>query len=126
MRILLDECLPKRLKRDLAGHDARTVPEMGWASKRNGELLTLAQADFDVFLTVDRNLSFQQDLGRLKLGVVVLVAKGIGTRIFSLWWRISGRPGRHCTGSTGEGGCVTSACSRRPLAPGSVVPGCRR
>ena len=37
MRILLDECLPKRLKRDLVGHDARTVPEMGWASKENGD-----------------------------------------------------------------------------------------
>lgn len=76
MRILLDECLPKRLKRDLLGHEARTVPEMGWASKRNGELLGLAEADFDVFLTVDRNLSFQQDVARFTLAVVVLVAKG--------------------------------------------------
>ena len=76
MRILLDECLPKRLKRDLVGHAARTVPEMGWASKRNGELLGLAEVDFDVFLTVDRNLSFQQDVARVKLAVVVLVAKG--------------------------------------------------
>ena len=49
---------------------------MGWASKRNGELLTLAEAAFDVFLTVDRNLSFQQDIGRFNLAVVVLVAKG--------------------------------------------------
>ena len=76
MRILLDECLPKRLKWDLVGHEARTVPEMGWASRRNGALLELAQADFDVFLTVDRNLSFQQDVGRFKLAIVVLVAKG--------------------------------------------------
>ena len=49
---------------------------MGWASKRNGELLALAEADFDVFLTVDRNLSFQQDIGRFDVAVVVLVAKG--------------------------------------------------
>ena len=76
MRILLDECLPQRLKRDLVGHEARTVPEMGWASRRNGELLVLAEAEFDVFLTVDRNLSFQQDVARFKLAVVVLVAKG--------------------------------------------------
>jgi predicted nuclease of predicted toxin-antitoxin system len=76
VRILLDECLPKRLKRDLVGHWARTVPEMGWASKTNGELLTLAEADFEVFLTVDRNLSFQQDVSRFKVAVVVLVAKG--------------------------------------------------
>jgi hypothetical protein len=54
VRILLDECLPKRLKRDLVGHDARTVPEMGWASRQNGDLLGLAQHEFDVFLTVAR------------------------------------------------------------------------
>jgi predicted nuclease of predicted toxin-antitoxin system len=76
VRILLDECLPKRLKRDLVGHEARTVPEMGWASKKNGELLALAAPDFDVFLTVDRNLSFQQDVGKLDIAVIVLVAKG--------------------------------------------------
>ena len=49
---------------------------MGWASKRNGELLALAESDFDVFLTVDRNLSFQQDIGRFNRGVIVLIAKG--------------------------------------------------
>ena len=76
MRILLDECLPKRLKRDLVGHQARTVPEMGWVRKKNGELLALAEAGFDVFLTVDRNLAFQQDIARFKVAVVVLVAKG--------------------------------------------------
>jgi predicted nuclease of predicted toxin-antitoxin system len=54
VRVLLDECLPRRLKRDIVGHDARTVPEMGWATKRNGELLALAATEFDVFLTVDR------------------------------------------------------------------------
>lgn len=76
LRILLDECLPKRLKGDLAGHDARTVPEMGWASKRNGELLALAEGQFDVFLTVDRNLSFQNNVDRVAIAVVVLRAKG--------------------------------------------------
>jgi predicted nuclease of predicted toxin-antitoxin system len=76
VRILLDECLPKRLKRDLVGHEAQTVPEMGWASKTNGELLALAESGFDVFLTVDRNLSFQQEITRFNVAVVVLVAKG--------------------------------------------------
>ena len=76
MRILLDECLPKRLKGDLAGHDARTVPEMGWASKQNGELLGLAENKFDVFLTVDRNLSFQQNVTKFNIAVVVMAAKG--------------------------------------------------
>ena len=75
MRILLDECLPKRLKGDLVGHEVRTVPEMGWASKRNGDLLGLAEGHFDVFLTVDRNLSFQQDVGRFKIAGVVMGAR---------------------------------------------------
>lgn len=76
MRILLDECLPRRLKRWLSGHEVQTVPEAGWATKQNGELLALAEGQFDVFVTVDRNLSFQQDLGRFKIAVVVMVAKG--------------------------------------------------
>ena len=75
MRVLLDECLPKRLKRDLVGHDARTAPEMGWASKRNGELLALAVGKFDVFLSADRNLSYQQDVSAFDIAVVVLVAR---------------------------------------------------
>jgi predicted nuclease of predicted toxin-antitoxin system len=75
VRVLLDECLPRRLKRELVGHDARIVPEMGWASKRNGELLALAAAEFDVFLTVDRNLSYQQDVSAFGIAVVVLVAR---------------------------------------------------
>lgn len=76
MRILLDECLPRRLKKGLTGHEVQTVPEAGWASKRNGALLELAETRFDVFVTVDRNLSFQQDLRRFRIAVVVLVAKG--------------------------------------------------
>ncbi len=75
MRVLLDECLPKRLKRELVGHDARTAPEMGWASKRNGELLALAVGVFDVFLTADRNLSYQQDVSAFNIAVIVLVAQ---------------------------------------------------
>jgi len=76
VRILLDECLPRRLEGDLAGHDTSTVPEMGWASKRNGELLALAEKTFDVFLTVDRNLSFQNDVHRFAIAVVVMYAAG--------------------------------------------------
>ena len=75
MRVLLDACLPRRLKREIVGHDARTVPEMGWASKRNGELLALAAAEFDVFLTADRNLSYQQDVSTFDVAVVVVVAQ---------------------------------------------------
>ena len=75
MRVLLDECLPRRLKRELVGHDVRTAPEMGWASKRNGELLALAVGQFEVFLTADRNLSYQQDVSSFDIAFVVLVAR---------------------------------------------------
>ncbi|MFB2981734.1 DUF5615 family PIN-like protein [Microseira sp. BLCC-F43] len=74
MRVLLDECLPKKLKRELVGHTVITVPEQGWASKKNGELLQLADNEFDVFLTVDQNLIAQQNLSNRNIAVVVLVA----------------------------------------------------
>jgi len=60
MRLLLDECVPRRLKRELAEHDVLTVTENGWSGIKNGELLALAELEFDVFLTVDQSLSFQQ------------------------------------------------------------------
>jgi hypothetical protein len=63
------------LKRELVGHDVKTAPEMGWASKRNGELLALAASNFDVFLTADRNLSYQQDVSAFDIGVMVLAAR---------------------------------------------------
>ena len=75
MRVLLDECLPRRLKHVLIGHDVQTVPEMGWVGKRNGELLRLAAREFDVFLTVDQRLQQEQQLSRFRIAVVVLVAR---------------------------------------------------
>lgn len=74
MRVLLDECLPKKLKRLLPGHEVWTTAEKGWAGKRNGELLTLAQAEFDALLTVDRSLRFQQRVGNFTIGVLVVAA----------------------------------------------------
>ena len=62
MRVLLDECLPRTLKREIVGHDVITVPEAGWAGKKNGELLRLAAAEYDVFVTMDQGLPFQQNL----------------------------------------------------------------
>lgn len=73
MRILLDECVPRALKRHLPGHEVRTVPEAGWASKKNGELLELAEGHFDLFLTVDQNLQFQQNLLKSKIAIVLLI-----------------------------------------------------
>jgi predicted nuclease of predicted toxin-antitoxin system len=74
MRVLLDECLPRRLKQELTGHDARTVPEMGWAGLKNGELLRVAAGQFEAFVTVDRNLPAQQRIEQLPFGVVVIGA----------------------------------------------------
>lgn len=74
MRVLLDECLPRKLKHDVRADFVRTVPEMGWASIENGALLRLAESEFDVFLTRDRNLEYQQNLAAFDLAVIVLVA----------------------------------------------------
>ena len=76
MRVLLDECLPRRLKRELIGHAVRTVPEMKWAGRRNGDLLRLAAGEFDVLLTVDRRLPRQQKRPTFRIAVIVLVARG--------------------------------------------------
>ncbi len=75
MRVLLDECVDWRLARDLAGHDVSTVQQMGWAGIQNGQLLNLASQEFDVFVTVDGNLSFQQNLSSFSIAVVVIHAK---------------------------------------------------
>lgn len=75
MRVLLDEHLPRRLADDLVGHEVRTVHQERWAGLTNGELLDRAiAAGFEVFLTADRNLEFQQNLGTFDIGFVVLEA----------------------------------------------------
>lgn len=75
MRLLLDECVPKRLRRELPDHEVRTVPEMGWAGKENGELLGAAESGFDVLITVDQKLKYQQSVAGRSIAVVVLVAR---------------------------------------------------
>ena len=62
MRLLLDESVPSRLRRSLTDHTVRTVVEAGWSGVKNGKLLALAGAEFDAFITVDKNLPFQQNL----------------------------------------------------------------
>ena len=71
MRVLLDECLPRKLRRDLGEHDVATVPEVGWAGTKNGELLRLAEEQFDAFVTIDRRIA---SAGPQRLRVVVLTA----------------------------------------------------
>lgn len=76
MRVLLDECVPRPLRWELAEFEVRTLREMGWAGKTNGELLALmADAGFDVLLTVDQNLRYQQSLRAAGVSVVVMVAR---------------------------------------------------
>ena len=75
MRVLLDECVPRKLKRELANHEVFTVTENGWSGLKNGELLALAEVEFDVFLTVDQNLSFQQNLKSFDIGIILIVAR---------------------------------------------------
>ena len=74
MKVLLDECLPKKLKREVQADVVRTVPEMGWAGTKNGALLRLAEQEFDLFLTNDQNLEHQQNLKQFDIAIVVLIA----------------------------------------------------
>lgn len=74
MRILLDECIDRRFAKEIEGHEVVTVPQAGWAGIKNGELLSRAQSEFDAFVTVDRNLSFQQNIPQFTIAVIVLQA----------------------------------------------------
>ncbi|MGB7709819.1 MAG: DUF5615 family PIN-like protein [Microcoleus sp.] len=74
MKLILDECIDRRLAKEFVGYEVKTVPQMGWAGIKNGQLMALVEAEFDVFITVDRNLSFQQNLPHFNIAVVVLQA----------------------------------------------------
>lgn len=77
MKLLIDECAPKDLKLSLAthGHECRTVREAGWSGKKNGELLTLAEGRFEVLVTLDKNLQFQQNLSGRNIAVLLIGAR---------------------------------------------------
>jgi len=75
-KLLLDECIPRKVKNHLPGHDCLTVPEAGWAGKKNGELVSLAEdAGFQVFVSLDQGIEFQQNLTGRNIAVIVLRAK---------------------------------------------------
>ncbi len=74
MRLLLDECVPARLRRALPSHQVSTVVLQGWSGIKNGKLLELAARDFDAFITVDKNLPYQQNTATLPFAVFVLDA----------------------------------------------------
>lgn len=104
MRILLDESLPRPLSRLLIGHDVSTVAREGWTSLGNGALLRQAATTFDVVLTADQNIEFQQNLATLPLAVVVVpevldALKNLKARTFlrvgGITLRVSRAPRRH-------------------------------
>lgn len=76
MKVLIDECLPRKIKNHLTEHDCRTVPEAGLAGKRNGELLSHAeQQKYEIFLTMDKGVEYEQNLRGLSLAIIILRAK---------------------------------------------------
>jgi len=76
MRILLDECVPRKFRNSLLGHDCRTVPEEELAGKKNGELLYVAEkSGFQVFLTLDRGVEYEQNLAQRNLAIIVIRAR---------------------------------------------------
>ena len=75
MRILLDECVDRRLASHFAGHLVQSVTQRGWAGAKNGELLHRAQSEFDIFLTTDQNLQFEQNIQSYSIAIVVLCGK---------------------------------------------------
>jgi predicted nuclease of predicted toxin-antitoxin system len=75
VKILLDHCLPRRLARAFPSHTVRTTADQGWERLRNGVLLTAASVEFDLFLTIDKNLKHQQNMATLPIAVIVILAK---------------------------------------------------
>jgi len=72
VNILLDECVPRPLRKLLVNHTCRTAQEMGWKSVKNGELLTLAEAQFDLFITSDQGLAYQENLRGRRIAILQL------------------------------------------------------
>ena len=98
MKILFDQGVPVPLRRDLAGHAVETAFERGWSDLENGDLLSAAEADaYDLLITTDRNLKYQQNLADRRLGIIVLLSAS--------WPRIQGRVDeiRAAVGRTGPG-----------------------
>ena len=75
MKLLLDECVTRRLKRDLSGHEVHTVEDAGFKGLENGDLLKAASGAYEVLITVDRNLPYQQNIAGLNIAILILAAK---------------------------------------------------
>ena len=72
MRVLLDECVPWPMHKLLAGHTCATAQKRGWSARHNGQLLSLAEVEFDLFITSDQNIRYQQNLSGRRIGILVL------------------------------------------------------
>ena len=72
MRILLDACVPRPLRTFFANHSAKTAQEMNWGKLKNGALLQAVEAEFDAFISTDKNLKYQQNVRRQRLAILVL------------------------------------------------------
>jgi hypothetical protein len=72
LKILLDHCVPAPLRRSFPTHDVRTTAQMGWANLQNGRLMAAAAPQFQVFLTVDKNIPYQQNLDNVQVAVIFL------------------------------------------------------
>lgn len=90
MRILLDECVDRKLARDLVGHDVTTVPRRGWAGIANGDLLALAENEFDAFVTVDKKLTDEHHPAEFAIALVLIRSRS--NRL-----EISATPCRRCS-----------------------------
>ena len=75
MRLLLDECVPRRVKKELVGHEVKTAKEAGLAGLKNSALLRAAESNYEVLITVDQSIPYQQNLSSFQIAVVVLIAK---------------------------------------------------
>jgi predicted nuclease of predicted toxin-antitoxin system len=75
MKVLVDENLPHKLTGHLTGHQCRTVAACGWSGRKNGELLSLAESEFDVLLTLDKSVPYQQEIASRKIAVLILRAR---------------------------------------------------
>jgi predicted nuclease of predicted toxin-antitoxin system len=72
MRVLLDACVPRPLRRFLPDHSVKAAPEMGWGQLKNGDLLKAAEQQFDVFVTADKNLKRQQNLLAVRIAILIV------------------------------------------------------
>ena len=75
MKLLLDECVTRHLKRDLAGHEVHTVEDAGFKGLENGDLLKAASGAYEALITVDRNIPYQQNVAGLNIAILILAAK---------------------------------------------------